>query len=78
MLRLYLHVPSLRATIRQELRQRELEDFGLPHHRKLWAHLSVFEDNLGLGLLEGISRGVELVISWLILICPACYRPALD
>ena len=60
LLRLYLHVPSLRATIRQELRQRELEDFGLPHHRKLWAHLSALEeDNLGLGLLEGISRGTE-------------------
>ena len=60
LLRLYLHVPSLRATIRQELRQRELEDFGLPHHRKLWAHLSALEeDNLGLGLLEGISRGAE-------------------
>jgi DNA primase len=60
LLRLYLHVPSLRATIRQELRQRELEDFGLPHHRKLWAHLSALEeDNLGLGLLEGISRGSE-------------------
>jgi len=60
LLRLYLHVPSLRATIRQELRQRELEDFGLPHHRKLWAHLSALEeDNLGVGLLEGISRGSE-------------------
>ena len=60
LLRLYLHVPSLRATIRQELRQRELEDFGLPHHRKLWAHLSALEeDNLGLGLLENISRGSE-------------------
>ncbi|HCV56401.1 MAG TPA: DNA primase [Synechococcales bacterium UBA12195] len=60
LLRLYLHVPSLRATIRQELRQRELEDFGLPHHRKLWAHLSALEeDNLGVGLLENISRGSE-------------------
>ena len=58
--RLYLHVPSLRATIRQELRQRELEDFGLPHHRQLWAHLSALEeDNLGVGLLENISRGSE-------------------
>ena len=60
LLRLYLHVPSLGATIRQELRQRELEDFGLPHHRKLWAHLSALEeDNLGVGLLENISRGSE-------------------
>ena len=60
LLRLYLHVPSLRASIRQELRQRELEDFGLPHHRKLWAHLSALEeDNLGLGLLENISRGAD-------------------
>ena len=58
LLRLYLHVPNLRGEIRQELRQRELEDFGLPHHRKLWAHLSALEeDNLGLGLLETICRG---------------------
>ena len=60
LLRLYLHVPSLRAEIRQELRQRELEDFGLPHHRKLWAQISSLEeDNLGLGLLETISRGSD-------------------
>ena len=60
LLRLYLHVPALRAEIRQELRQRELEDFGLPHHRKLWAQISALEeDNLGLGLLETISRGSD-------------------
>jgi DNA primase len=60
LLRLYLHAPALRAEIRQELRQRELEDFGLPHHRKLWAQISSLEeDNLGLGLLETISRGSD-------------------
>jgi DNA primase len=60
LLRLYLHVPSLRADIRRELRQRELEDFGLTHHRRLWAQLSALEENnLGLGTVEAINRGQE-------------------
>ena len=42
-----------------ELRQRELEEFGLPHHRKLWAQLSQLEEEkLGVGQLEPISRGL--------------------
>ncbi|MFZ9270274.1 MAG: DNA primase [Prochlorococcaceae cyanobacterium] len=57
-LRLYLHCPSERAAIRQELHRRELEDFALQHHRLLWAAISSLEeDNLGLGQLEAISRG---------------------
>jgi DNA primase len=57
-LRLYLHCPSERAAIRQELHRRELDDFALQHHRLLWAAISnLEEDNLGLGQLEAISRG---------------------
>ena len=58
LLRLYLHCPRHRPAIRQELRQRELEDFAIPHHRHLWAALTELEEsNLGEGRLETISRG---------------------
>ena len=58
LLRLYLHCARHRPTIRQELRQRELEDFAIPHHRHLWAALTELEEsNLGEGRLEAISRG---------------------
>ena len=57
LLRLYLHCPRHRAVIRQELRQRELEDFAIPHHRHLWASITDLEEtNLGVGRLEAISR----------------------
>ena len=60
LLRLYLHCPRHRPTIRQELRQRELEDFAIPHHRHLWASLTELEEsNIGEGRLEAISRGDE-------------------
>ena len=60
LLRLYLHCPRHRPTIRQELRQRELEDFAIPHHRHLWAALTELEEsNIGEGRLEAISRGDE-------------------
>jgi DNA primase len=59
-LRLYLHCPECRATIRQELRRRELDDFALQHHRLLWAAISGLEEtNLGDGTLEAISRGQQ-------------------
>ncbi len=58
LLRLYLHCPRHRSAIRQELRRRELEDFALQHHRLLWAAITELEEtNLGVGRLEGISRG---------------------
>ena len=58
LLRLYLHCPSYRASIRRELRQRDLEDFALQHHRLLWAAISGLEDdNLGVGRMEAINRG---------------------
>ena len=60
LLRLYLHCPSHRASIRFELRRRELDDFAIAHHRQLWAVISALEeDNLGVGRLEAINRGVE-------------------
>ncbi len=57
-LRLYLHCRDIRATIRRELRQRELEDFALQHHRLLWVTITSLEEtNLGAELLEAIARG---------------------
>ena len=58
LLRLYLHCPRHRSTIRQQLRQRDLEDFALQPHRLLWASITELEEsNLGIGRLEAISRG---------------------
>jgi DNA primase len=60
LLRLYLHCPSHRGSIRAELRRRELDDFAIVHHRQLWAAISALEeDNLGVGRLEAINRGVD-------------------
>jgi DNA primase len=60
LLRLYLHCPNHRGSIRAELRRRELDDFALVHHRQLWAAISSLEeDNLGVGRLEAINRGVD-------------------
>ena len=60
LLRLYLHCPRHRAVIRQELRQRELEDFALQPHRLLWASITELEEtNLGSVRLEAVSRGED-------------------
>ncbi|MBM5783653.1 MAG: DNA primase [Cyanobacteria bacterium K_DeepCast_35m_m1_288] len=60
LLRLYLHCPTHRGTIRAELRRRELDDFAIAHHRQLWAAISALEeDNLGVGRLETINRGMD-------------------
>ncbi|MCP9841183.1 DNA primase [Synechococcus sp. J7-Johnson] len=60
LLRLYLHAGRHRGAIRRELRQRELEDFAIAHHRLLWASISdLEEDNLGVGRLEAINRGSD-------------------
>ncbi|MCP9825044.1 DNA primase [Synechococcus sp. EJ6-Ellesmere] len=60
LLRLYLHAGRHRGAIRRELRQRELEDFAIAHHRLLWASISELEeDNLGVGRLEAINRGSD-------------------
>ncbi len=59
-LRLYFHCPSYRATIRSELRQRELDDFALHPHRLLWAAINELETSIvGTKLLEAICRGNE-------------------
>ncbi len=73
LLRLYLHCPLQRPLIRRELRQRELEDFALQHHRLLWATISALEeDNLGAGRLEAINRGHDAGRIWRIWICRGC------
>ncbi|KGG12632.1 MULTISPECIES: DNA primase [Prochlorococcus] len=60
-IQLYLHCPIHRSTIRRELRQRELEDFALQHHRLLWSTISELEENnIGASLLESICRGDSL------------------
>ncbi len=57
---LYLHCADCRAAIRVELRERDLENFALQHHRLLWAAITDLEEtNLGSGHLEAISRGSE-------------------
>ncbi len=57
-LRLYLHCASYRASIRRELRERELEDFALHPHRLLWAAINKLEEmEIGTSLLESICRG---------------------
>ena len=59
-LRIYLHCPIHRSQVRCELRQRELEDFALQHHRLLWSTITDLEEgNLGSGRLEAISRGQD-------------------
>ncbi|MFL2512242.1 MAG: DNA primase [Synechococcus sp.] len=59
-LRIYLHCPIHRSQVRCELRQRELEDFALQHHRLLWSAITDLEEgNIGSGRLEAISRGKD-------------------
>ncbi len=59
-LRLYLHCPNHRALIRRELRERDLDDFALQHHRLLWAAITDLEEtNIGAGRVEAISRGAD-------------------
>jgi len=60
LLRLYLHAPAVRAEIRRELRTRDLEDFGIPHHRMLWLVISELEESkLGIAEIEDICRGIS-------------------
>jgi DNA primase len=57
---LYLHGPLVRAEIRRQLRLAEQDDFGLRHHRQLWAAIGeIEEDNLGVERLEAINRGQD-------------------
>lgn len=73
LLRLYLHCPRHRAVIRQELRQRELEDFAIQHHRHLWAAITELEEtNLGVGRLERLAVVMMPEMVWMIWIYPVC------
>jgi DNA primase len=57
---LYLHVAEVRAELRRQLRLAEQDDFGLRHHRQIWATISELEeDNLGVERLEAINRGQD-------------------
>ncbi len=57
-IRLYIHCPDHRGAIRKELRQRDLEDFALHHHRLLWIAITDLEEKIvSSQLLEFISRG---------------------
>tara|TARA_Y100001968_G_scaffold255698_1_gene241909 strand:+ start:8484 stop:10538 length:2055 start_codon:yes stop_codon:yes gene_type:complete len=59
-LRLYLHCPTDRPTIRRELRLREIDDFAFHHHRLLWAAVGELEEKkVGANRLEDISRGID-------------------
>ena len=53
LLQLYLHCPHHRLAIRRCLRQRELEEFGIAQHRRLWAGICAIEDDrLGVGFMD--------------------------
>ena len=57
-LRIYIHCSTHRASIRKELRLREIEDFAFYPHRLLWAAINELEENkFGSSILESISRG---------------------
>ena len=59
-LRLYLHCPVHRVTIRRELRQRDLEEFDLEHHHLLWIAITDLEKTkLGTNCLEDINCGSD-------------------
>ncbi|BEV36369.1 DNA primase [Synechococcus sp. M16CYN] len=56
LLRLYLHCPHNRVMIRQELHERELEDFAIQHYNHIWAAITEIEEtNLGAGRLKAIN-----------------------
>ncbi len=57
-LSLYLNCPDHRASIRKELRKRELEEFAIHQHRLLWIAISDYEEKtIGASVLESIIRG---------------------
>ena len=42
----YLHCPELRIFIRQQLLKREIQNFSIEHHRKIWSSISTIEEDL--------------------------------
>ncbi len=60
-LRLYLHCPLHRSDIRSELRNRELDDFAIYHHRLIWVAINDIEEKiLGPSIVDSISRGNDI------------------
>lgn len=58
MLRIYLHCPTYRPLLRQTLRERDLENFSIQHHRLLWSHICAIEEaHLGLEGMLAIDQG---------------------
>lgn len=65
LLQLYLHCPHHRLAIRMALRQRELEEFGIALHRRLWAGIgAIEEEQLGTGCVDALlTEAVDSVVS---------------
>ena len=67
LLQLYLHCPHHRLAIRLALRQRELEEFGIALHRRLWAGIgAIEEEQLGTGCVDALLTAAadSVVSSW--------------
>ena len=60
LLQLYLLCPHHRLTIRMALRQRELEEFGIALHRRLWAGIgAIEEEQLGVGGVDALLLAAD-------------------
>jgi len=57
---IYIHSPSYRSFIRNELRLRDLDDFAINHHRAIWSMISSIEEKeFGFETVENINRGSD-------------------
>lgn len=60
LLQLYLLCPHHRLAIRLALRQRELEEFGIALHRRLWAGIgAIEEEQLGVGGVDALLLAAD-------------------
>ena len=57
---IYIHCPSFRSFIRNELRLRDLDDFAINHHRSIWSTINNIEEKkFGFKTVEAINRGSD-------------------
>ncbi len=57
---IYIHCPSFRTFIRNELRLRDLDDFAINHHRAIWSTINNIEEKkYGFKTVEAINRGSD-------------------
>jgi len=57
---IYIHCPSFRSFIRNELRLRDLDDFAINHHRAIWSTINNIEEKkFGFKIVEAINRGSD-------------------